>query len=146
MTAKEEDMMSIEGTWYNELGSTMTIDIVTNGQFTGSYQTAVSSSGCAQGVFPLVGQTDIDSGGQYVGFVVLWNNPQSNCNSGTAWSGQLQNINGAATITAFWLLTMEVPPTQEWASTLVGQDTFTQTQPKQEEIAAQSKLRRHSHP
>ncbi len=138
--------MSVEGTWYNELGSMMTIDIVTNGQFTGSYQTAVSSSGCAQGSFPLVGQTDIDNGGQYIGFVVLWNNSEFNCKSGTAWSGQLQTINGIETITTFWLLTMEVIPSQEWASTLVGQDIFTQTQPKQEAIAAQSKLRRHSHP
>lgn len=137
--------MNIEGVWYNELGSTLTIDSVNDGQITGSYQTAVSS-GCANGSFQVVGQTDTDSGGQYVGFVVLWKNAQSTCNSGTTWSGQLQGINGSAMITAFWLLTMEVDPGEEWQSTLVGQDVFTQTQPMAAEFAARPKLRRHSHP
>ena len=43
--------MGLEGTWYNELGSTMDITELQSGTLFGSYSTAVSSSGCAQGEF-----------------------------------------------------------------------------------------------
>jgi hypothetical protein len=66
--------MSLEGPWYNELGSTMQIyPLAGNGSVSGTYETAVSS-GCAQGAFNLAGRTDVGQGGQTVGFSVCWLN------------------------------------------------------------------------
>jgi hypothetical protein len=137
--------MDITGTWYNELGSTMEIAI-SLGTVEGSYTTAVSSSACAQGSFNLLGTTDTDTGGQAVAFSVCWKNATSQqCNSVTAWSGQAQTINGIDQINAFWLLTVETSPDQDWFATHVGQDVFTRTPPTDEQTASKSKMRR-SHP
>lgn len=138
--------MNIQGTWYNELGSTMVINEVTDGGFTGSYTTAVSSTNCAQGSFTLVGRTDTDAGGEAVAFVVCWLNDTSECKSITAWSGQAQTIGSEDYINAFWLLTVESSPEMDWYATHVGQDTFTRDQPSQEAIAAKSKVLKRSHP
>jgi hypothetical protein len=139
--------MPLEGTWFNELGSTMTIDAVTPGQpFTGSYQTAVSTTACAQGSFQLVGTCDTDTDGTSVGFVVAWVNGNSNCHSITAWSGQLQIIGGQEEIVATWLLTMETDPGQDWASTLVGQDVFTRNPVAKETLTLKTQQKRHPHP
>lgn len=138
--------MNIEGIWYNELGSTMVISQVSNGQIVGSYATAVSATACAQGTFDLIGRTDTDNGGEGVGFVVSWRNANSQCNSVTAWSGQAQNINGQDCIVAFWLLTLESSPDNDWYATHVGQDLFTRMQPSPGSIANKSKMLRRSHP
>jgi hypothetical protein len=138
--------MNIQGSWYNELGSMMTIDPVANGQFTGTYTTAVSSTGCAQGNFTLVGLTDTDTGGEGVGFVVNWKNNKADCESVTAWSGQAQTINGEDQINAFWLLTVESAPDQDWYATHVGQDVFTRTALPKEHIAKNLKTMRRSNP
>jgi Avidin family len=138
--------MDITGTWYNELGSTMVINQVSNGQITGAYTTAVSGTDCAQGSFTLVGLTDTDSGGEGVGFVVSWQNGTSKCESVTAWSGQAQTIGGEEKITAFWLLTVESAPEKDWYATHVGQDTFTRTQPGKDDVKKKLKTQRRSHP
>ena len=138
--------MNLLGTWFNELGSTMVIDQVQNGTIIGSYATAVSSTGCAQGSFSLVGSTDTDSGGEGVAFSVCWKNDTSQCASVTAWSGQAQTIDGEDQILAFWLLTVESAPDQDWYATHVGQDLFTRSQPAREQIASKSKMLRRSHP
>lgn len=134
--------MDITGQWYNELGSTLLIQEVQNGYVQGIYSTAVSSQGCAQGDFSVVGVTDTDSGGQAVAFSVVWNNDQSSCKSVTAWSGQVVDDQ----ISAFWLLTLETDPTQNWQSTMIGQDVFTRSQPQAEDIATKQRLLRRSHP
>jgi hypothetical protein len=138
--------MNLQGTWYNELGSTMVINTVSDGGFTGSYTTGVSSTHCAQGNFKLVGQTDTDSGGEAVAFVVCWQNDISNCQSITAWSGQAQNINGEDQIIAFWLLTVEASPAQDWYATHVGEDIFTRTPVVEEEIIERARVKKRSHP
>lgn len=138
--------MDLQGTWHNELGSTMVISQVNNGQIAGTYTTAVSATACAQGSFDLVGRTDTDSGGEGVGFVVSWRNANSNCESVTAWSGQAQNIGGQDCILVFWLLTVESAPNQDWYATHVGQDIFTRSQPSADAIARKSKMLRRSHP
>jgi Avidin family len=138
--------MDIKGTWYNELHSTMTIAEVSNGQIKGTYTTAVSATACAQGAFELIGRTDTDSGGEGLGFVVSWKNDGSDCESVTAWSGQAQTINGEESIVAYWLLTVESSPDEDWYATHVGQDTFTRTPPSPESVAKKSKMLRRSHP
>ncbi len=139
--------IGLVGTWYNELGSTLVINQVQDGVLAGSYQTAVSSSGCAQGTFYVAGVTDTDSGGHNVGFTVSWNNQSSQCALVTAWSGQvLSDNNGNAFITAFWLLTEETQAADSWWATHIGQDTFRQTQPGEDEVAQKAKTLRRSHP
>lgn len=138
--------MELEGTWYNELGSWMTINHVSEGGFTGTYNTAVSSTGCAEGSFALVGLTDTDSAGQAVAFTVCWQNNRSDCDSVTAWSGQLQNVNGEDQISTFWLLTVESSPDQDWYATHVGQDVFTRAQPKPADVAKKVQRLPRSHP
>jgi hypothetical protein len=124
-------MANLNGTWYNELGSVMTIQ--TNGNtISGTYQTAV---GDATGIYNLIGQTDTDNdASQAVGWVVIWQNQYSSSDSLSAWSGQFQVINGIPTIVTTWLLTKETNPNDDWRSTLVGQDTFTTIQKSQEQI------------
>ena len=121
--------MDIKGTWYNELNSTLKIKKVKDGNLTGTYETAVSNEGCAQGSFKVAGRTDTDNGGYAVAFVICWQNDESDCESVTAWSGQAQVIDGEETLTAMWLLTSETPPDKNWTSTLVGKDVFTRNPP-----------------
>lgn len=126
--------MTVAGTWYNELGSVMTLNI--NGsQLTGTYQTAV---GNAKGIYSLVGGLDSlpSSGGQALGFVVAWVNQYGTSNSVTTWSGQYQLIAGIEQIGTQWLLTQETYPGANWASTLINHDLFSRTQPTEEQIAA----------
>ncbi|WP_340067088.1 avidin/streptavidin family protein [Ascidiimonas aurantiaca] len=123
--------MSLDGEWFNELGSCMTL--TTNGNsITGTYQTAV---GDASGTYNLVGRTDAQSGGsQAVGFVVVWQNDYGNSKSVTTWSGQYQSIDGEEIIVTTWLLTQETEVSSDWKSTLVNKDVFTRHIPDQEQI------------
>ncbi|HEX8597786.1 MAG TPA: avidin/streptavidin family protein [Chloroflexia bacterium] len=135
------------GVWHNELGSTLFIDEVQGGLLSGRYQTAVSSSGCAHGIFQVVGVTDTESDGHNVGFTVSWNNASSKCSSVTSWSGQLlTDANNNPYITAFWLLTMESKQADSWWATHVGQDTFFPMPPSEAAIAGKSNTGRRSHP
>jgi hypothetical protein len=138
--------MGLEGTWYNELGSTLVVTSVNDGTVVGSYETAPSSGGCALGEFGVIGRTDSDSGGQTVGFSVTWRNQQSQCNSTTSWAGQYQTIDGAEQLTALWLLVMRTDASADWSSTLVGEDVFMRHPPAQEQAAAAQARKRHSHP
>jgi Avidin family len=117
--------INLEGDWYNELGSKMTIKI--NGsQISGAYQTAV---GEASGLYELVGSFDAspDSLNPSVGWVVTWNNASENSNSVTSWCGKLQEINGKETITTMWLLSDDIDPIDNWKSTIIGKDVFIRT-------------------
>ncbi len=123
--------MDLNGTWYNELGSSMTL-VISGNSITGTYQTAV---GNASGLYDLVGQTDTDNdSSQAIGFVVVWQNQYGSSDSVTAWSGQYQVVNGVDTIVTTWLLTQETDPSEDWSSTLINKDVFTKTPPTAEEI------------
>ena len=136
--------MNINGIWYNELGSSMTL--ATNGKnITGMYQTAV---GNASGQYDLVGQIDTNVGSSTaIGFVVMWNNASGSSDCVTVWSGQCQVINGEDIIVTTWLLTGETDPSDDWASTLINKDVFTRAQPAAEVIKKNlAKGVKHSHP
>lgn len=132
--------MPLDGTWYNELNSVMNLsvqEIPNNGSvIAGTYQSQVGAAG---GIYTLSGITDEGTGDPTpnIGFAVSWVNPNNgNSNSVTAWSGQLQVINGEEVITAFWLLTQETNPANNWSSTRIGQDVFTRTQPTEAQVKA----------
>ena len=61
----------------------MEITTVSDGQLVDSYTTAVSSDGCAQGSYDLVGLTDADSIRDRIAFVVNWDNTHAPCYSVT---------------------------------------------------------------
>jgi hypothetical protein len=135
--------MSLEGKWYNQLGSEMNLTIK-NGLVTGTYHTAV---GDAKGIYPLAGRSDITNDTTpNIGFVVSWENEYANAESVTAWSGQFQIINNEEVITTFWLLTIETNPNLNWRSTLVGRDVFKRVKPSQDEIDTGFNIGPVSHP
>jgi Avidin family len=117
--------MDLSGIWSNQLHSTVTLDDDSKGGLTG---TIVCASGEFAGFdFPLVGFYDpaprLTS--TAVAFVTNWANSDANGHSVTAWSGQYDA--DTDTIVATWMLTAEtgVDPTDEWHSTLIGQDHFS---------------------
>ncbi len=139
--------MSADGTWYNELGSIMTL-AVNGASVTGTYQTAV---GDASGLYQLVGSLDTDGdpnlNGQAIAWVVVWNNPvKGSSHSITAWSGQYQIIDGEEEITTLWLLTVETPAQSDWSATTVNQDIFKRIPPTAAQTSAALKRGRISHP
>jgi hypothetical protein len=122
--------MNINGTWYNQLGSQMIIQV--NGKnIHGTYHTKV---GDASGIYELTGKIDIDNDDSTaIAWVVLWNNQYGSSDSVTAWSGQVQEISGVETIVTTWLLTVETEEDDNWHSTLIGKDFFTRFAPSSEE-------------
>ena len=141
---RENENMSLEGVWYNELKSRMEIKI-DKGRITGTYESAV---GDAEKQYQLVGYIDPDpeNVGTAIGWVVAWANGFKNAHSVTVWSGEYQVINGEEVITTEWLLTIETDPDDDWKSTLVGHDVFTRRLPLEETFAKRSKLRAWPHP
>lgn len=142
--------MPLSGTWYNELNSVMKLNL--NGHsnegsvVTGTYQSRVGDAG---GIYYLYGASDEGTGDTTpnIGFTVSWVNPtKGNSNSVTAWSGQLQIINGQEVLTAFWLLTQETNPANNWSATRIGQDVFRRNPPTEEQVAARLKLGGLPHP
>lgn len=118
--------MDINGTWFNELKSKMVLK-VHGKQITGTYHTKV---GDAYGEYELNGQMDTDNDeSTAIGWVVVWTNNSGSSDSVTAWSGQVQVLNGVESIVTTWLLTAETDDDDDWHSTLIGKDTFTRLEP-----------------
>lgn len=119
----KDEMMNLNGTWYNELGSMMQLTVDPLGSVSGLYQTKV---GDASGLYKLSGRTEVNSpnNDQNIGFVVSWENDSGNSYSVTAWSGQVQLVGGEQIMRTTWLLTSETNPQDDWKSTLVGMNVF----------------------
>ena len=117
--------MDLSGTWCNQLYSTLTVDEDGKGGLTGTI--ACASGEFAGFEFPVVCSYDPAPrlSSTAVAFVTNWANSDSNGRSVTAWSGQYDA--DTDTIVATWMLTAEtgVDPTDEWHSTLIGQDFFS---------------------
>ena len=122
--------MTIDGVWYNELGSKMTVEATASGGLAGTYETKIGAT-CGQ--YPLFGSAD--GAGRAVGWVVGWVNDFGDSGSATSWSGQHQNVGGYEHLAAMWFLTQDSDPMTTWASTLSGKDFFTRTQPTPEDVA-----------
>ena len=136
--------MSLEGTWYNELGSKVFF-LTNQGAVSGVYESAVGGGTGTQ--FLLAGRTDRDNEvAQNVGWAVSWESGVVNYHSVTSWSGQVQVNSGVEVLTAFWLLTTEVDPTANWKSTLVGKDVFHRNPPSDEIIARAKAIGPTPHP
>jgi hypothetical protein len=140
--------MQLAGTWYNELKSSMTL-VVAGNVLSGTYHNA---AGPAAGDYDLYGIVDPDATvpNRTIAWVVQWTRKADakNFNSVTAWSGQLQLLGTKKipTITTEWLLTAATDPADDWASTHVGQDVFTQTPPSATSVKLKIKSKAPSHP
>ena len=87
--------MDLAGTWFNELGSKMVLD-VNGAAVSGKFETDV---GEAKGTYELVGRTETAANdSQSVAFVVAWQNAKGRTGSCTAWCGQLQKEGRAEVI------------------------------------------------
>ena len=132
--------------WHNELGSKMIIDSYDpfTGVFRGLYESAV---GDAKSWYTMVGRTHTT--GKTVGWTVVFENEDRKCVDSTCtWSGQFQTDEcEKPAIRTTWLLTTHPnDPSENWESTNVGFDFFTETPPSTAEIE-RAKLRyKHNHP
>ncbi len=134
--------MDLNGDWYNELGSLMTL-IVNGASITGKYHTAV---GDADGLYELAGRLSLPADeNRTLGFTVAWQNDRRSVDSTTSWSGEAREINGNQTILTTWLLSTETTPDNDWKSTLVGKDLFTRVRPTADQIEAAKAVRGPSH-
>lgn len=114
--------MGPEGTWRNELGSTMTLVATPDGLLSGDYESNVGHVG---GRYALAGRFDAtppSDAHAAVGWVVVWNNGSGNQHSVTTWCGRYDP--DADLLHATWLLTAEGPDHAGWCSTRMGQDVF----------------------
>lgn len=118
-------LSKVDGTWCNELGSTVTFVTATDGKtLTGKYR---SAKGEAKDDYDLVGQINpmSTSQDQAIGWVVVWNNTANgDSRSVTTWSGQYQLIDGTEEISTLWVLTSQESTAQDWSAHVVNRDDF----------------------
>ena len=117
------DGSALNGTntaWQNEAGSTMSLTVDADGAVTGTYVNRASGTGCQFSPYPIIGQVN----GDFIAFVVAWDNSTANCNSVTAWSGYVLTTGSAAQIQTRWNIAYQGSSKPAIAQ---GQDTFTQT-------------------
>jgi hypothetical protein len=110
----------LQGTWYNQLGSELTIEVDGQGTIRGTYRPGTGA--VAGNTYPVTGSFDPHPTGKatVVGFVVDW----TEVHCVTVWSGQYHH--GDRAIRATWLMATETDAADEWKSTFVGHDVFRQ--------------------
>lgn len=109
--------VALAGTWVNQFGSRLTLEVDGHGDLTGTY---------SSGFGPLAGRThrvlgmyDVPDGpAVLLSFLVDW--AEAHCV--TAWSGQC--FVEEREIRTTWLMTAETAPGDEWKATVVGHDMF----------------------
>ncbi|NXP20555.1 AVID protein, partial [Scytalopus superciliaris] len=122
---------SLTGQWINDLGSTMKITAVNkNGDFSGSYLTAVTATSNQIQESPLQGslQRKNQKGQPTFGFTVNW----TFSDSVTVFTGQcFVDKNGKEILKTMWLLRSRVDDIEsDWKATRVGINVFTRIQPE----------------
>lgn len=115
------------GTWYNQLGSSMTIKVA-RGSVSGTYHTGVGEPK-PEDAFDIVGLVYDD----LISFIVRWKNATKDFGSMTAWVGQMtKDDDGQADrVDTLWHLVRNVPdedePKKLWGSVVAGADRFRRT-------------------
>jgi avidin family protein len=133
--------MSLTGVWLNELNSIMVLNDPGDGTLIGKYRSLVGRDPNTRG---LAGRTGLaEQGKQLLGFAVCFQiaNPSQGYGhySLCTWSGWKADYNAKPKIKTHWLLTLSIlDPTQEWGSTLIGEDEFelVMQAPKEEYLEA----------
>src|SRR6056297_929777 len=127
----EHVIQNLNGTWKNELNSTLSLTADHSGLLTGYYTTQVGNVDETR--FKLVGQffPIIEGNGQAtLAFVVNWNQSlHGTKQSVTAWSAQLiYNDNNELVIDASWILKENTSWNNRWNSATTNIDLFTKVQ------------------
>ena len=118
----------IEGSWTNQLGSTLEIGTVNNGRFNGTYTTAV---GNAQNFVNDVNGTIIEGehGKTLVAMQVAWRHREEGKPSSlTSWTGLFDPK--TQTIDTQWLLVSNDDSLHNWSSFRHNKDLFTRPSTK----------------
>jgi hypothetical protein len=132
--------VAINGTWTNELGSTLVLQDQGNGTLTGTYASAVGGPAGQQ--FPLVGSYTIPQAGPVsLAWTVAW----KGWDSTTSWCGLLFD---GGDMTTTWILTSTISQNEGWWQSMnVGMDLFAQnTTVSREDAERAAKQRGASHP
>jgi Avidin family len=119
--------MGLSGKWYNDLKSELELNVGSDGLLSGTYETKVSSDGCAIGKYSVAGRTDVPFKGETLGFAVAWHNDDSDCEATTTWVGHYRAGGDGVeeSLTTFWLMAEKSEPGKEWESIKLGRDVFT---------------------
>ncbi|XP_033122760.1 avidin-like [Anneissia japonica] len=119
---------NLQGSWINELNSTVNITVTEKGQLIGEYHTAVTSGGGPGVTFPLMGLTSPGESYRTFGFTVNWHYFKST----TSWTGQCYTdcTGEQEVLITTWILTSEKSTCgDDWEANLVGKDVFTRYKP-----------------
>ncbi|NWR12408.1 AVID protein, partial [Paradoxornis webbianus] len=116
---------SLMGHWINDLGSNMTIESVNaNGDFTGTYYTAVSVHPVKVEKSPLLGSQHVSDQPNHqptFGFTVHW----TFSDSIAVFTGQCFVDDGKEVLKTMWLLRSHVDELRDdWKATRVGYNEF----------------------
>lgn len=127
----------MSGTWYNELGSEMTLALNVDGILSGTYSNNAPDS--APVIEKLVGSVGSDGSPATLGFTVNFEDGKYT----TSWSGQYFNKDDNEVLLTTWIMTANVPEINEyWEATNVGQDRFTR-QPQAQTKGRKSLVSQH---
>ena len=133
--------MDISGRWYNELNSTMDLEVKGKKKIRGTY---VSAVGEVKGPYELVGFTD-GGASPTVGWIVAWQNEQKSVPAVTGWTGQAQIVNrdgkDEEQIDTMWTLIRSTAVQDDWESTMIGKDTFRRHPFSDQEVRRAMKVR-----
>ncbi|XP_068522096.1 avidin-like [Anas acuta] len=112
----------LTGSWTNDLGSNMTIGKLSNGEFAGTYITAVTTMKKEIKASPMVGTQHSNTQPTF-GFTVNWNFTDST----TVFTGQcFVDEHGKEILKTMWLLRSHANSIDDdWKATRVGINTFT---------------------
>lgn len=118
----EVHRQQLNGVWRNQLGSELVVHADTFGALTGSFRAA---GGHDQAGHAVTGSYDVTASGDdcVLAFTVRW--PEAH--GVTVWAGRFRHEDG--TLVATWLMTSDLPPEEEWRSTLIGHDVFERVAP-----------------
>jgi hypothetical protein len=146
--------MSLEGTWYNQIGEVMKLE-VKGSTLSGTYQNPF-----IPGIYPLVGHADPSPTGSVtlLSYALRFVNDEYDFHFVTGQSGQLMPVDGEEEIVVRWFVTIEAPDMpaalvgwgegkEPWTFfTSTGQDVFKRTLPPQAEVAMHLKRYPLTHP
>jgi hypothetical protein len=129
--------MDITGRWYNELNSTMYLE-VTGKRLSGWYITAV---GDAAGPYELIGYLDVTDDTPTLGWTVTWQNSKKQAHSVTTWCGQAQPVDGQDQIDTTWLLVRSTVDAEDWEATMISKDLFKRVKSTEDEVRRAMRIR-----
>lgn len=130
---------SVEGVWFNELGSKMDLKVDDDGIITGKYHSAVQADEPTGLTAKIIGGMSPDGSHDTFGFSVVWNTTGST----TSWAGEYKTCCGEQVLYTTWILTDQTESCNEtWKSTLIGKDVFTRYKQRQGPPPIDGKLTR----